>query len=95
LGQTKPLNQNHTRRLQIIAVPFTLGQGELAQHAADHGRGVVVRKEALLRGDEGPLTRALMDVVVNNSSGFRRQVCCDLLGGGRKGWLGGQRVGGE
>jgi UDP:flavonoid glycosyltransferase YjiC (YdhE family) len=55
-----------------LAVPFTLGQGEIAQHAADHGRGLVVRKETLLAGDAAPLARALRRIVTE--TGFNRMV---------------------
>jgi hypothetical protein len=44
------------------------------QHAADHGRGRVVRKETLAAGDAGPLMAALEEVVVNKRDAYRRQV---------------------
>jgi UDP:flavonoid glycosyltransferase YjiC (YdhE family) len=56
----------------VVAVPFTLGQTELAQHAQDHGRGVVVHKEGLMKGDPKPLTAALMEVVTKAS--YKEQV---------------------
>ncbi|GBF89728.1 2-hydroxyacylsphingosine 1-beta-galactosyltransferase [Raphidocelis subcapitata] len=57
----------------IVGVPLTLGQGELVQHAADHGRGAVVRKEALAAGDAAPLIAALEEVVVLRPEAYRRQ----------------------
>ena len=56
----------------VIGVPFTMGQGELVQHAEDHGRGVVVHKEGLMKGDAKPLIAALMAVVKNGT--FKQQV---------------------
>jgi hypothetical protein len=76
-AQTTNCKQISTRP-QIIGVPLTLGQGELVQHAADHGRGAVVRKEGLMRGDGRQLARALLDVVVNNRTGFKQQVMMSI-----------------
>jgi hypothetical protein len=59
---------------QIIGVPLTLGQGELVQFAADHGRGAVVPKDRLMAGDGAPLADALRRVVVDSRDEFRRQV---------------------
>jgi hypothetical protein len=55
-------------------VPLTLGQGELVQHAADHGRGLVVRKEDIMAGGGAALAAALRVVAVANGSEFKRQV---------------------
>lgn len=46
----------------VVGVPLTLGQGEIARHAHDQGRGVLVDKSALLRGDAAPLADAILSV---------------------------------
>ena len=58
--------------MPVIGVPLTLGQGELSQHAQDHGRGLVVPKEGLMAGDPSRLIKALTAVVTNGS--FKEQV---------------------
>ena len=56
----------------IVGVPLTLGQGELARHAHDHGRGVLVDKRRLLRGDAAPLAAAIAAVAVERRAEFKR-----------------------
>ncbi len=56
----------------VVGIPLTLGQGELVQHAADHGRGLLVPKEGLMSGDGRQLADALLEVVSNSS--YKRQV---------------------
>lgn len=56
----------------VVGIPLTLGQGELVQHAEDHGWGKVVPKEGLMAGDGRRLALAMMEVVTNGS--FKQQV---------------------
>jgi hypothetical protein len=56
----------------VIGIPLMIGHTELVTHARDHGRGLLVTKEALLAGDAGPLTAALKQIVSNSS--FKQQV---------------------
>lgn len=55
-----------------VGVPLTLGQGELVAHAACTGRGRLVDKSALLRGDGRRLADALLEVLGNAS--YRQEV---------------------
>eukprot|EP00775_Hariotina_reticulata_P009159 gene9159-9325_t len=55
----------------VVGIPLTLGQGELVQHAEDHGRGILVPKESVMAGDGRRLAEALIAVVTNSS--FKQQ----------------------
>jgi UDP-N-acetylglucosamine:LPS N-acetylglucosamine transferase len=58
----------------VISIPLSMGQEEISQFAEDQGRGLVVRKESLLAGQQQPLLQALLQMVGNNSA-YKAQVC--------------------